>query len=80
MYASGILYEFHTLPEKYHAWFHYNPLAMLIEFYRNVLMHQQWPDFGSLGVLLIAGLVGLTVSSWLFARLDTILPRLLLEK
>lgn len=80
MYASGILYEFQTLPEKYHVWFHYNPIAMLIEFYRNVLMQHQWPDLQSLALLFAAGSIGLFASTWLFARLDTVLPRLLLEK
>jgi lipopolysaccharide transport system permease protein len=80
MYASGILYEFRSLPEKLHVWFHYNPMAQLIEFYRDVLMRQQWPDFHALGIIIGCGLLGLIATSKLFSLLDPKLPRLLLEK
>lgn len=80
MYGSGILYEFRAFPEKYHVYFQYNPMAMLLEFYRDVLMHQQWPDFTTLGIIFFCGLIGLMASSRIFSMFDPILPRLLLEK
>lgn len=80
MYLSGIVYEFRSFPEKLHVYFECNPMAMLLECYRNVLMHHQWPDFTVLGTIFICSLLGLVISSKIFTMFDPLLPRILLEK
>ena len=41
MFGSGTFYDFKTMPEQYHDLFLLNPFALLINMYRNVLIHQK---------------------------------------
>ena len=54
-YVSGIFFSSEIIPDKYLFYFYINPMATIIEAYRDILMYGQLPDSRS---LLIIGLFG----------------------
>ncbi len=74
-YMSGIFFAGSSIPERYQAYFYLNPMANLIEIYRNILIHGAWPNWRAL--VLIAGLGGVLtlLSSRLIAWNDPIYPK-----
>jgi lipopolysaccharide transport system permease protein len=79
-YLSGVLYSIDKVPERLQPWFYINPMVVLIEAYRAVLMYDAWPDgrrllavFGGSLVLTLAGL-------WLLRRFDNEYPRVVLQR
>lgn len=62
MYLTPVFYSLRSLPEGVGGWLHLNPIATLLEFWRDVLMHGLWPDVAQLsalaafsGILLVGG-------------------------
>ena len=45
MFCSGIFFDIATFPPAAQEWFRLNPMAVLLEQYRLVLLHQTLPDF-----------------------------------
>ena len=67
MLVSGI---FFTVPAAYAPYFNLNPLAVLIESYRAVLLHGRWPQWPVLGAMALACLVALFLVLMLYRRID----------
>ena len=67
-FMTPILYTMEIVPEQYLPIYQANPMAHLIEAYRDVLMYGQAPDFGTLGILTLAILASLAVFFVLFRR------------
>ena len=80
MYLSGILYSIEQLPDQYQVYFTYNPMVMIIDAYRDILMHQQWPQFEQLGIFALASFVGVVLSTLLMNKMDPIYARVLMQK
>lgn len=62
-FLSGIFFSVEHVPENLKSWFFANPMAVFINSYRDVIVRNQAPDFGHLGMataisvgLLILGL------------------------
>lgn len=64
MFMSGIFFNADTLPESWQGYFQLNPMARIIDGYRDVLLHNSWPDWGGLGYVLLfsAPLLGLAMA------------------
>lgn len=56
-YASPIIWAGGRLPESYDWIVNINPIAIIVESYRDILMYGQLPDFISLGVILLISIV-----------------------
>ena len=79
LFLSGIFYSVERLPEEYQRYFDFNPMAVLISSYRDVLMYQRWPDVDRLlPVVLGAGLLYLLMCA-AYRRLDSAIPRVLMR-
>ncbi len=76
-FLSGIFFSPSGIPENLRKYFYFNPMANLIEDYRNILMHNQWPDWGALGIIAALSLVGIYLSGKLIAHNDYIYPRII---
>jgi lipopolysaccharide transport system permease protein len=50
MYLSPIFYPVDYVPERFRPFFMLNPIATLIESYRRVILFNQMPDWGYLGI------------------------------
>jgi lipopolysaccharide transport system permease protein len=80
MYASGVLFSIKQVPEQYQIYFLANPMAILIEAYRDILMLRQWPEFSTLAIIATASFTGLVLSTVLMKRLDPLYARVLIQK
>ncbi|MUK87353.1 ABC transporter permease [Ornithinibacillus sp. L9] len=56
-YASPIIWEGGRLPAEYSWAIDYNPIAIIVESYRAILMYNTTPNFVGLGVILLISIV-----------------------
>jgi len=70
MLVSGIFFPVERLPAAYRAYFHLNPMADLIESYRDVLLDNRWPRWDLLGYVAFISFLGLIFAAWFHQRLD----------
>lgn len=68
--VSPIVYPLSAAPERFHAWFAWNPLAQLAQGYRAVLLDGAFPWESFTGLAALAGIL-LVGALWLFQRLLT---------
>jgi lipopolysaccharide transport system permease protein len=80
MYLSGILYSIERLPESVQPYFLANPMVMIIDSYRAILMHQQLPEFTPLFIIAGVSFIGICLGTLLMKKLDPIFPRVLMQK
>ena len=66
--ASPIVYPLGVVPERFHAWFAWNPLAQLVQGYRSVLLDGVFPWESFTALLLLAAML-LAMAATLFQRL-----------
>lgn len=50
MFMSPVFYSVKSLAEEWQFWMHINPLTLIIEQVRAVLLMGQWPDWSALGL------------------------------
>ncbi len=75
-FGSGIFFSVSSIPPQYHFYFYLNPMANLIEDFRNVLMYNIFPDWHSLLVIGIISILGIWFSVYLISRFEYIYPRI----
>lgn len=49
MFLSGIVFSLDAVPDAARPWFALNPIAVLVDAGRGILMHAHWPDWLALG-------------------------------
>jgi lipopolysaccharide transport system permease protein len=52
-YASPVFYDAARVPDRYHWIYDVNPIAILIDAYRDCVLFGHWPDWGSLTTLAV---------------------------
>ena len=78
-FCSGIFFEGRTLPADFQFWFYLNPMAWIIESYREILMHNHFPGLPPLLAILSIS-VALTIFSFRFIQHhDKTYPRIVLQ-
>lgn len=75
-FLSGIFYPGSALPEALQPYFYLNPMATLIDAYRDVLLHGQWPPVWPLVTVGLVSAAGVLAGSHLLARYDYVYPKL----
>jgi len=70
MLISGIFFPVEKLPPTFRVYFHLNPMADLIEAFRNVLLDNRWPRWELLLYVSLVCLAGLTLAAWFHHRTD----------
>lgn len=75
-FLSGVLFAGETIPERFRALFYLNPMATLIEAYRDILMYDQWPSFLSLAWVALFGACGIYATQAFIRRFDQYYPRI----
>lgn len=76
-FASGILIPASLVPEQYRDLYQLNPMVNLIEAYRGILMHGDWPDWPRLVAVAIVGAALLLLAGLLIRRFEYDYPRML---
>lgn len=61
LFISAVFFPFSALPEQYRFWLELNPLALVIQEARMVLIAGQLPDFSKLAGMMVAGMI----SAWI---------------
>jgi lipopolysaccharide transport system permease protein len=69
-FMSGIFFDIASLPARLAAYLRLNPMAVLIESYRKVLIKGVWPDWGMLGIVVLTSVIILLISLRLHLRYD----------
>lgn len=67
-WLTPIVYVSNILPEWVRGYLQYNPLVPIIEGFHAVLVHAQWPDWGSLWLVCIEALILCFVGLRLFRK------------
>ena len=75
-FLSGIFFAADAVPSEYRTIFYLNPMACLIEDYREILLYAAWPHWGRLGLIAAAATVAIAATSWFVHRNDRIYPRI----
>lgn len=77
MFGAGTFYDFRTMPEEFHPYFLLNPIVLLINMYRDVLMYNK--PINSSDFLYILAFVGVFggISIILHKLLDKEVPKVL---
>ena len=68
MFLSALFYPVSSLPPEYQFWLKLNPLVLIITESHNVLVFGVVPDWGSLMVVLFAGMVVACGGFWWFQK------------
>ena len=74
-YLSGVFFPISAVPENLRIYFYLNPMAILIEEYRNILIDGQWPNWIALGLVGLFCIIGLALFFALMRRIDHLYPR-----
>jgi lipopolysaccharide transport system permease protein len=70
MLVSGIFFNHTHIPDNLVNWFYANPMAHLINAYRDILLMGQWPSLLGLGYVLVFDLALILLTVWVFHRVD----------
>ena len=76
-FLSGIFYNVEMIPEAYRSYLFLNPMAVLIDTYRGILMHDQWPATERLLWIALLALAVNALAWRVLRRCDRLYPKLL---
>jgi lipopolysaccharide transport system permease protein len=74
-FLSGIFYDIGEFPDRVQSYFLLNPMAVLIDSYRSVLLEGVWPHWTALGIVVAFALTVLAAGLHLLVRYDRVYPR-----
>lgn len=80
MFLSGIFYPLSAVPPSLQPAFLMNPMLSIIDAYREVLMHQSWPDLANLRYAIGATLLLVVLATILTRSLDKRFARLVVQR
>lgn len=69
-YATPVLYSMEMFPKKIQMLLHLNPMATIIESYRNIFFYQQMPNLMGLFLVFIFSIVLLLIGIRIFKKLE----------
>jgi homopolymeric O-antigen transport system permease protein len=75
-FLSGVFFNLSQMPGELQAIMRLNPMAVLIEQYRLVLFHNNYPQWGKLGLTLLMSLGILFVSISILCRKNKMYPKI----
>jgi lipopolysaccharide transport system permease protein len=69
LFLSGVVFALDVVPESVRHWFVLNPIAVLIDAGRGILLHARWPDWFALGRVALISLALYAFGAFLIQRL-----------
>lgn len=76
-FMSGIFFEIESVPESYQRILYLNPMASIIEAYRDILFTGTIRNWNALGIIALISLILIVLSLYLLKKWSRIYPRLL---
>ena len=67
-FVTPIFYDMASIPERYRSLLTLNPMVHLLDAYRAILIHGEWPDLASLGSLAGGSVLLLVIGYRIFTR------------
>ena len=77
-FLSGVFFDPAELPPEVRPFFFLNPMAGLIDGYRNVLLRGLWPDWEGLGIISLFSAALLTAALLILIRYDRVYPKVVM--
>ena len=78
MFLSGIFFDVNTLSPTSRALVSINPMVSIISGFRDVLMHDRWPDWAALGWVFAFSMVVYAVAYAILRHFDRIYPKVMI--
>lgn len=75
-FLSGVFYDLDRFSPEAQYYLRMNPMAVLLESYRDILLHGRWPDFVRLGWFSLLSLVILAIGIGIVRRYEYVYPKL----
>ena len=76
IFLSGVFYEIDSVPARLQFFIRLNPVAVLIEQFRGILLSGKWPVFQPLGFAFLESLVFIAIGWLLIHRYNRYFPKL----
>ncbi|ATX81417.1 lipopolysaccharide transport system permease protein [Mariprofundus ferrinatatus] len=76
-FLSGIFFDISKAPEEYQQILYLNPMAVMVESYRAILVDNMSPDWVGIGYVLLSSILLIGVTLVLLRRWDRKFPRVL---
>lgn len=77
-FLSGVFFDPAQLPPQVRPLFFLNPMAGLIDSYRNILLRGLWPDWEGLGIISLLSVALVTVALLILIRYDRVYPKVVI--
>ena len=68
MFLTPVFYSVHQIPDGIRPYFYLNPMVGILESWRQVLIHNVWPDITVMISLLAVAIIMVTFGRYLFVR------------
>lgn len=68
MFMSPVFYSISSVPERFRPYMQANPLTIVIEQSRKILIYGQMPDMSSIGLLTLISSITFTLGLWFFNK------------
>lgn len=75
-FLSGVFYDLELFSAEAQRWLRLNPMAVLLESYRHVLLEATWPDLPRLLAIAAGAAITVALATLLLRRLDHVYPKL----
>lgn len=75
-FMSGVFFDISDVQGVFGQLLALNPMAQIISAYRIILLTDAWPDWWSLGIVVITSLLALLVSAWYYKKYDHLYSKL----
>ncbi len=76
LFLSGIFFSVDTIPGAWQRIFWLNPVAVMVDAYRDVLIEGGPPALGRLAAVALFAVAGIALTGWLYHRYDRVYPKL----
>ena len=75
-FLSGVVIDLRFIPEPFGRWLSCNPMAVLMENFRLILIHNEWPQWGAVGAVGLVSLALAAGGACVIHRNDTVYPKI----
>lgn len=78
MFLSGIFYDYRSINPEWQEFFMFNPVAFILDCYRNIIIQQSSPDLIALTKWGLCSVLSCTIILIIYQRLRYVYPRIVL--
>jgi lipopolysaccharide transport system permease protein len=78
-FLSGVFFSASRIPEQYRSYLFLNPMASLIDAYREILLTHSAPPITRMLAIAFAGVLLIGLATWLLKRFDLRYPRMVIR-